>query len=358
MGCAAALVAVMIFGVVLAVREQPTLFSELATMSEYATPATSAAALDSLEGMNWAPLGRARSDRLALKPVGTANGAVIAATVWSNRRLVTSMVPYGDTALSGTRRNSVWRSYAHHAAVDSLIDAARKPWRLTGEAIDVVDSTRGILATTLSPYVVMNTTRAMLARAAVPQLGDGDQPTNTVVVFVADSTAARAVVTIARALEADPVLIHVVTGLRVERDALAFLAKRGSADAVRSLAQAEEALAAGLRGLHLIRIAGAMPDHSAVLAKAAGDPSLPIAVRRELLISIGYGWALNAQEVGGTGPSRERIAVLARLEAATLPVALRPALATARAAARLGMFARGFTAPEYQTLTAALRTVW
>jgi hypothetical protein len=193
----------------------------------------------------------------------------------------------------------------------------------------------------------MNTTRAMLARAAAPAV-----PRDSA------ERLARAVVTIGRALQRDQSLVHVVTGLRIERDALAFLARRGSTEAQGSLPEVERALALGLRGLHLIRIAGALPAHAAVLVQGAGDATLPLAVRREMLVAIGYGWALNAQETGALARPRDRGAALAALKPASLPAALRPALATARQGAELAVSTRVIVGPEYQTLTAGLRMAW
>src|SRR5688572_13071987 len=139
MGCTVGLIGLLVFGVVLALRERPDLLSEIATMNEYATPAMATAALDSLDHVDWSFLGRARSDHLSLPPTGTENGAAIAVSVWSRRKLRFGTVPYGDTAAVGTQRWNVWRTYTEPGWVDSLIEAAHLPWRLSGDAIVLPD---------------------------------------------------------------------------------------------------------------------------------------------------------------------------------------------------------------------------
>lgn len=352
MGCAAALIALMVGGVVLLLQERPSFFADLATVAEYGTPASSEAALDSLDGMSWAALSEPRADRLSLAAGrsgagASGNGAQLALAVWANRRFQNPLVPYGDTAADTSRRGATWRSYAVYAGIDSLLQAALLPWRISAAMLGRPDSSRGIIAATINPYAPMNSTRAMLARAAAPAV-----PRDTV------ERIARAVVTIGRALQQDVALVHVVTGLRIERDALAFLARRGSAEAERALPGVERALAVGLRGLHLIRVAGAMATHATVLAQGAADAKLPLAVRREMLLAIGYGWALNAQETGAFTGRRERGDALDGLKPASLPSSLRPALVSARHGAGLAVASRMLIGPEYQTLTAALRMVW
>lgn len=352
MGCAVALIGLLVFGIVLALRERPELLSEIASMSEFSSPAMAAAAVDSLNHVDWAPIRRPRADQLSFPAAGTGNGAAIAIRVWSGKRLRFATVPFGDTAEVGTQRWNVWRTYTEPEWVDSLIAAAHQPWHLSGSAIALPDTGAGIFRTTLTAYPVLNTTRGVLARASSRWPDDS----------AAGVEAARAAVTIGRALQADPVLMHVAIGLRAEREALTFLARRNWPGAKASLTQVDEALDAVMRGLRLIRIAGGSPENSAVLARVARDESLLLAVRREALIAIGYGWALNSME-SGTVPAmvprnNERNRTLDGIEPASLPDALHATLADARATAEFGFSRRVLVGPDYQALTASLRSNW
>jgi hypothetical protein len=279
-----------------------------------------------------------------LRVAGTGNGATLAVKTWTNPRALAPSVPYGDTA-TDTVRVQRWRAAADYRGIDTLVKAAGLPWRLAAALASLPDTSRGILSRTINPYAPMTTTRAMLARA------DAVDPLDSLLYI------SRAVITIGRALQSDLSLVHIVTGLRIERDGLAFLVRRGLADS-QALAGVERALATGLRGLHLIRIAGAMPTHAATLAQAASDATLPLAARREALLSIGYGWAFNAQESGSLNRRPERKDALENLKASSLPPALRPALAAAQEGAAFGVSTRVFIGPDYQTLTAALRMAW
>jgi hypothetical protein len=339
----------MTIAFLVALKEKPTLFADLAALNEFATPGMSVAALDSLDTMSWKPLDPTRADALSLPVTGTHNGATTAIHVWNRRELRYPIVPYGDTTRVGSDRANTWRTYADRRWIDSLVHAAQEPWIVSGGAIKAMSDSISVFRSTLNVYSVLNTTRAMLARAASQWPKDEARGR-----FVA-----RSVINIGRALQADAAMIHVAIGLHVERDALAFLARRGSVEAERSLPRAEAGLATALRGLHLIRVAGAVPGHATLLAKAAQDAALPLAARREMLISVGYGWAFNAgQEMNRFVTSRERVAALEALSPEALPPALRPALVASLDAARSSFTRRILIGPDYSTLTAPLREVW
>jgi hypothetical protein len=94
----------------------------------------------------------------------------------------------------------------------------------------------------------------------------------------------------------------------------------------------------------------------------AREESLPLAVRREALIAIGYGWALNVRESGtmtAVVPRRnERNRELEGIEPSSLPRALHATLADARATAEFGFSRRVIDGPVYSALTASLRSNW
>jgi hypothetical protein len=350
MGCAAGLTGLIVAGVVLALREKPGLLSEIAAVSEYATPSTAAKALDSLQRFDWGFLDRPHTDRLALTTSGIGNGAMVALQVWNRPRLRFGIIPFGDSAADSSRSREIWHSHAVQPWVDSLIAAARQPWRLTDGAIATVSPGGAVLKTTLSAYPVLNTTRAILARADLRWPHDS----------AAARQAVQATITIGRALQVDGPLIHRLIGLQVEREALFFLYSRdtASSELESHLNEVDDAVELGLIGLRLIRVAGGVADNAAALARAALDEELPVAVRRELLISVGYGWSFNMLEGGTVMLRADRAAALKAIDSTALPAVLRGTLADARATAQLDLARRMVLGPEYQTLTSSLRATW
>ena len=306
------------------------------------TPSHARAALDSLADLDFK-----RADRPAgpyvLRPRGTVNGAIAAVALWRDSLYARVSLAYGDTLRATSPRRANWLASADWTAVDTLIAAAPQPWRLTGDALGGPDSTGRLLSALLAPGPILTTTRAMLARAR----RSAEQTPRR-----ADSIVVAAI-TIGRRLQEDVLLPHVLIGHRVEGEALDMLielqleADRDTETLEEYQDDREDGESVLRQAFRLIRHAGSLAELAPGLARLAGDPKLPLAIRSELVLAIGYGWALTPAESGVISPlRRDALESLARRDTSGLAAVVR----AATSAVRTGFTRRLILSNEYQAL--------
>lgn len=252
-------------------------------------PVTASAALDSLTSYDLRTLFAPPDAPFVLVP----SGARMIARWRPDRRRIA--VQFLDTAPPGSWRARIWRQAGAAVVIESLPAGAPLP-----------DS---------QPIG-----RAILAAARVRlESGDPARARDAVVLAVQR----------ARVFEARPDILMVVAGLRLERDALEMLARdsllAGGASA-RALAEAslvamDKRLSAVRSVRSLIATAGTSPAAVPTLAAWARDSTLPLAFRDEMLRAVGFGWALDPQEVF-TGLDTVRTAAIRNLAAVAWPPAL------------------------------------
>lgn len=349
LGCAVVGILLVVLGVVLAVRRSPlgsdkSLFSRIT--QEMYSPAHARAAFDSLEALDFASLAPP-SRRHTLPARGTGNGAAAAMRVWRDSAYAHRVIWFGDTLPDTSSRRAEWLASAEWPAVDSLLAAARRPWQLTGGAAAGPDTSGRLRDMLLDPGPMLWTTRAMLARAHA--LAERAPARADTLVF--------AVITIARRLEEDALLGHALLGYRIERDALSMLwtmwqnAERDEwEDVLDDQGRVEEAEDLLRRAAQLIRRAGPLPEQAPALASRVLDPRLPLPIRGEIALAIGYGWAYDPAE--GQVISGVRRETLDDLAGHDLPHGLAGVVRGGRAAARAGFTRRFVLSREYQALVA------
>lgn len=182
----------------------------------------------------------------------------------------------------------------------------------------------------------MSVTRALHARASL------DAPRR----IAAATAAERAVLAIGRGMESEPDLEHVILGARVMCDAWRFLAaapalarRIGTPDPSRALLQADSDLAELRTVRRLMVRVGSQADNAPALGAWVRDTAVSIAVRREAVRAIAYGWAFNTREpLYGLGPARGR--TLDALAALELPEPVAAAVHDGQAVQRLGVAQR------------------
>ncbi|PYO65479.1 MAG: hypothetical protein DMD69_17205 [Gemmatimonadetes bacterium] len=359
-GCAAAL-AVLVVAALLSV---PHFDSEsLAKPSRYSA-GHAAAALDSLRTETLPALdGMRHDDRYVLRPRprprpspgpsprplprSGRDGAVAAVHVWRDPEIALERVPYGDTAPLGSAERRQWMATAQWAQVDSLLEAATRPWGQVSDVLAALDSSADPFLPVLDPIPVLSAGRALLARGRWDV--EHGRPAD------ADSVV-RAAITVGRHLQDDLALPHVVLGARIEREAVQMLAavyhnagrfaQRDRADAY--LARVDSNLAALRHGLSQIRAAGALADNTAALVGWARHDALPLAVRRELILAVAFGWAYSDPETRG-GPADGRKEALAQLAGANLPAELEGIVRRGTAAFGYNLLRRLAVAWRYKT---------
>ena len=200
-----------------------------------------------------------------------------------------------------------------------------RTWRDVGAAVVVESLPSGVPLPDSQPIG-----RAILAAARVRlESGDPAHARNAVAMAVRH----------AREFERRSDVLMVVAGLHLERDALEMLARdsllAGGASA-QALAQASlVAMDRRLREVRsvrtLIAAAGASAAAVPTLATWAGDSTLPLAIRDELIRAVGFGWVLDAPEVT-YGLDTVRAASIRKLAVIEWP----PALAQTLKEATLG----------------------
>jgi hypothetical protein len=334
-GCGTVLLAGMAVAVVFGLREvnRGGLGSEF-TRDIWYTPSHARAALDSLAELDFALVDLPSPHDLQRR-TRAGNGALAAIALWQDSLYTRINIPLGDSLPKDSQRRANWLATAEWTAVDTLLDAARLPWRLTGGALPGPDSTGRLMRAMLDPRPVLWTTRATLARAEVvskrsPALAD---------------TLTFAVITIGRRLQEDALLPHVLLGLRIERDALEMLNRR-RLDAGRDTEALEEAEIVLRQAARVIRHAGSLAENAPELARLARDPDLPLAIRSETAIAIGYGWALSPAEGAVINPlRRSALESIATRDTAGFGVVLR----AARGAVSTGFARRLILSSEYQS---------
>ncbi|HEV8266032.1 MAG TPA: hypothetical protein VGQ06_13865 [Gemmatimonadales bacterium] len=347
-GCAALLGVVTAVGVVIAVLEDPDLLrTDLATEQHF-RPEYARAALDSLRAPDLQPIGGAPAvDRYTLRPRIQGNGALTAALVWTDSAFARgSVVPFGDTFPDGDWRRRRWVASGDWDVVDSLRAAALRPWDLAA-TLPSGDSASDVTAELWSAMRVLTATRAVLARARLADVrGDAAEA----------DTLVRAVITIGRHLQRDYRLYHFVLGARMEREALHALRaieeqggrRRATAPTQAALARANQLVAAAERAYRLLTVAGALGDNCPVLEGLARDRGLPLAVRHQAVLAIGYGWAFASVEQAKLDARRST--ALADLARAALPGELARAVRGARRVAEFSVFKRFDVAARQQVL--------
>lgn len=280
-----------------------------------------AAAFDSLRNFDLRALAGRLEPHAPLVPLRGVNGASLALAVWRGQRIGTLALAFGDTFPGGSTDRAAWLASGASYFVDTLIRAARLPWRL-GEAAP--DSGEGLVPA-VRPRPVLATTRAMLARVQLDLDARRTASADTVL---------RAVIAIAAALEADARLSVVALGARIARDAADMRARhrelwRGEAGTrVRAaLARADSSGRILGRLQILVWTAGIAPDNATGLAELAMDPRPPVAVRDEVVRAIANGWIEDPDEMT-RGISRKRREALEQLRLEALPPEVR---ATVRA---------------------------
>ena len=353
-GCAGVL-AVLVVAALLSV---PRFDSEdLAKPSRYSA-GHAAAALDSLRTETLPALdGLRHDDRYVLRPRprprppplprSGRDGAVAAVRVWRDPEIALERVPYGDTAPLGSAERRQWMATAQWAQADSLLEAATRPWGRVSAVLAALDSSDDPFLPVLDPLPVLSAARALLARARWDV--EHGRPADA-------DTAVRAAITVGRHLQDDLALPHVVLGARIEREAVHMLAavyhnagrfaQRDRADAY--LARVDSNLAALRHGLSQIRAAGALADNAAALVGWARHDALPLAVRRELILAVAFGWAYSDPETRG-GPGDGRKEALAQLAGAGLPTELAGIVRRGTAAFGYNLLRRLTVAWRYKT---------
>jgi hypothetical protein len=194
--------------------------------------------------------------------------------------------------------------------------------------------------------LALSLTRALHARARLAL----ESPAAPAIAVAAE----RVALVIGRGLETEPDLEHVLLGARVVRDALQFLAtapalarRVGVPSPEAALAQADSDLA-DLRAVRrLMGAAGALADTGAELEAWAREATFPVAVRREAVRSIAYGWVFNRLEPL-YGLNRERARSLETLARLDLPPPVAAAVRDGQAVARLGVAQRFAATLDYR----------
>src|SRR5205809_906711 len=241
MGCGGALVIALIVAVLMTqhgglgrlMRDEPSTLH-------------SPAALDSLAAVRaWYHGQPQAGTAYALRPAGAGDGARAALSIWRDTASVV-WVPFGDTFPPDSRQFRAWGQDVDWQDVDSLLAAARRPWRPGWSPLATPDAER-VWRGLLSQVAVLSTARQLMGGARLQE--------------------------------------------RLGRRA-----------------------------------------HAAALAGAVEDSDWPIALRAEMVLAIGFGWAYNGTEMA-TGIDAHRSAVLDELAHQRLPPALLATLAAARAAA-------------------------
>jgi hypothetical protein len=329
-GCAGALVALLAAALVLAPRPEldrpgdPALY----------TAEQSLAARDSL---------RALQARFAAP---RTIGAVRSGAFW--RAALTAMrgasiqngfasLPYGDTFPAGAKQRAQWLAAARWSAVDFVL--GRTPAHVN-KSDTLSQSFRS------DANLALSLTRALHARARLALESPGAP--------AIAAAAERAALLIGRGLETEPDLEHVLLGARVVRDALQFLAtapalarRVGVPRPEGALAQADSDLA-DLRAVRrLMGAAGSLADTGPELEAWAREPAFPVAVRREAVRSIAYGWVFNRLEPL-YGLNRVRARTLETLAGLDLPPAVAAAVRDGQAVGRLGVAQRFAATLEYR----------
>jgi hypothetical protein len=340
-GCAGVLAALFAVALLFA----PTEVRE-ASFERYRDPdrysaAQSAAALDSLrELVDLLSTPRARGN--GPWPAGPELGsAALVAGLASGDDYQTVPLPLGDTFPEDARQRWQWLAARSWPVVDTLLDLVRR------RAVPPDRVAPSSLAFRYVANRALSATHALLARARYDL--------DTGLVGTADE-AVQAVLAIGRSLEQDSVLARTVLGARIERDAWRVLAGAPSLarritrrDAAAELALVDS-LAVGLRTVWRIApAAGTDAGNCESLAALAREPRLPLAVRREMVLAIAYGWIYDPSELS-YGVSKKRRDSVARLAADSggLSPELADVVHAAEAAVRLGMTQRMARAVEYR----------
>src|SRR5436190_2212482 len=211
MGCAGAVVVALVV-VVVATQHEGGGFGRL--MREEPSTFRSSAAVDSLAAVRaWYRRPANAGGAFALRPRGSGDGAPIALAVWRDT-VGAAWRPFGDTFPHGSRQYQSWGRNVASDAVDSLLAAARRPWRTGWSPLAAPDAGqvwRGLL----SPVVVVSSARELMSGARLEEQQGRRARADSMV---------RAVVTLGRRLQEDVAMPHVALGLRLERDALHVLA--------------------------------------------------------------------------------------------------------------------------------------
>ena len=318
-------------------------------------PRAAAAALDSLASTTLAALATLwRDDRYRIAPwerLKKGDGAVTAVTVWRHPAYRFEQVPYGDTFPASSAERRAWLATASWWAIDSLVQAARRPWSLVSAVVADRDSGVTVFARALPPEPVLNTARAVLAAAR--RDADNGEPARA-------ALRLRAAVTIGRHLQDDAFLAHAVLGARIERDAIQQMATilevpvgsdpERAWDAARAyLARVDSNLAILRRALRQIRAAGALPSNARHLAHWARDRGYPLAVRHELALAVAFGWAYGGREVRSGIAAERGEALDLMLAAADLPPGIAAVARAGHDALGYDFFRRFSASLQYQT---------
>lgn len=355
-GCAGALAALFAVALLFAPTEVREASFERHTDPDRYTAAQSAAALDSLRDLADL-LGTLRAHSDGAWPAGPELGsAALLAGMVGGDDYQTVPLPLGDTFPQDARQRWQWLAARSSPVVDTLLDLVRHSAPGLGARRGAAAPHRGVVPTSLAFRYVANralsATHALLARARY-ELDTGH-------VARADE-AVRAVLAIGRSLEQDSGLARTVLGARIERDAWRVLvaapplARRITRrDATAELARVDS-LAAGLRAVwRFAPAAGADAANCEPLEALAREARLPLAVRREVVLAIAYGWIYEPSEMT-YGVSKKRRDSVARLAAHSggLSPELADAVHAAEAAVRLGMTQRMARAVEYRMTRSA-----
>ena len=309
----------------------------------------SAVALDSLDTVRtWyrRPLPDQSGAAFALLSSAGGDGAPTALAIWRDSAAA-RWVPFGDTFPPQSRQGRAWGRNVDWDQVDSLLAAARRPWRPGWTPVARPDAER-VWRGLLSPVAVISSARELMGGAR-RQEQQGRRAR-------ADSMV-RAVVTLGRRLQQDVAAPHVTLGLRVEGDALHVLARmydrwgrRPARDsALAAAARADSLIARWRDAVRLIQTAAVLPDHAATLATAIKDPAWPLALRAEMVLAIGFAWAYNGTELTA-GVDAHRRAVLDELAREQLPRTLIDVLTAARIAAAADFKGRIASSVRYRGL--------
>ena len=322
------------------------------------TTAQSAAALDSLrELVDLLSIPRARGG--GPWPAGPELGsAALVAGLASGGDYQTVPLPLGDTFPQDARQRWQWLAARSWPVADTLLDLVKRTAPAVRAQRGPLPREGGVGPSSLAFRNVANralsATHALLARARYDL--------DTGLVGTADE-AVRAVLAIGRSLEQDSVLARTVLGARIERDAWRLLAgapplarRITRRDAAAELARVDS-LAAGLRAVWRIApAAGSDPANCGPLGTLVREPRLPLAVRREMVLAIAYGWIYDPSELS-YGVSKARRDCVARLAADSDGGGLSPELAdavhAAEAVLRLGLPQRMMRAMEYRMTRSA-----
>lgn len=254
-------------------------------------PLGASAALDSLSTYDLAALipGPAPADSPAVAAPATAR--------WRAARRVVAV--FGDTFPPDSWQAPAWRGVGRDVVIDSASGAPPPE--------DSQPSGHAILA----------------AARSARESGDPERA----------RAAVRLALRRARDLQARSDLLRVIAGIRLEHDAYLMIDRDpllAERDSARRLARATlVALDHRLDEVRAVRAligaAGATPVGAAALTEWALDTSVPVAVRDEVIRSIGFGWVLDPPEMS-FGLDSVRVAAVRRLAIAELPPDLRGTL--------------------------------